>query len=168
MEHKTVGATTAATDAGEFSALAATYSVDRVGDAIRPGAFQATIERWRSSGKRVPLHWNHRGEAENVIGYIDPATMRETDEGLYIEGKLDLEASAVAREAWRSMKNEAVALSFGYKVDDERERADGTSELIALDLYEISMVAAPANPDTRFLSLKSVERRPVQIASFEC
>jgi phage head maturation protease len=45
-------------------------------------------------------------------------------------------------------------------------------ELLELDLYEISVVAAPANADTRFLSLKSTDRLsvskpPLKIASFD-
>ena len=62
----------------------------------------------------MPVHWAHRGEAHNVIGSIDPATMREVASlGLYVEGKLDLEHSGVARQAWRSMKDNRVGLSFG-------------------------------------------------------
>jgi hypothetical protein len=47
------------TELGEFSAIAAAYSIDRDGDQIVRGAFRKTIDRWRSSGKRIPLHWNH-------------------------------------------------------------------------------------------------------------
>ncbi|HYN19130.1 MAG TPA: HK97 family phage prohead protease, partial [Actinomycetes bacterium] len=113
LEHKAVEAQThVANELGEFSAFAATYDVDRVQDRIRFGAFEQTITRWQASGKRVPLHWEHRGEARNVIGSADPARMREVAGlGLYVEGKLDLEDSEVAREAWRSMKDNRVGLS---------------------------------------------------------
>ena len=116
LEHKVAEAATRATsDLGEFAAIAATYDVDRVNDRIRFGAFENTIARWQQSGKRVPLHWDHRGEASNVIGSVDPATMQEeAGLGLYVEGKLDLDDSQVAREAWRSMRDDRVSLSFGY------------------------------------------------------
>jgi phage head maturation protease len=71
-----------------------------------------------------------------------------------VKGKLDLQHSEVAREAWRSMKNEAVALSFGYMTVNSRKRGD-TTELIELDLYEISITPTPANPHTRILEMKS-------------
>ena len=89
-----------------------------------------------------------------MIGWIDPAGMRETDEGLLVKGQLDLQDSETAREAWRSMKNNAVSLSFGYMISKSRDREDGIRELLGVDLFEISIVPHPANEDTRFLELK--------------
>jgi HK97 family phage prohead protease len=154
MLHKTVKATATTTDQGEFTAIAASYSVDRVNERIIPGAFEKTLMAWRTSGKNIPLHWDHQGEASNVIGYIDPAAAQETDQGLYVEGRVDLENSDTAREAWRSMKNNSVALSFGY-LPKTRKGKDGVTEITEIDLFEISIVPAPANPDTKLLSLKS-------------
>jgi uncharacterized protein len=144
------------TDLGEFTAIAAAYTADRVNDQIVPGAFAKTIERWRASGKVIPLHWNHSGAAADIIGVVDPASLRETNAGLYVEGKLDLEGSMVAREAWRSMKANAMSLSFGYTVDRQRRRSDGINELQEIDLFEVSIVPGPANFDTRVLSTKKV------------
>jgi hypothetical protein len=53
------------------------------------------------------------------------------------------------------MKNNAVSLSFGYLVTKSRDREDGIRELLGIDLFEISIVPAPANPETRVLSMKS-------------
>ena len=147
-------------DLGEFTAIAAAYKIDRVKDRIVPGAFEKTIGQWRASGKRIPLHWDHRGDAANVIGSIVPAATREVEHGLYVEGKLDLQDSEVARQAWRSMKNNAVSLSFGYAALKTRKR-DGINDLLELDLFEVSIVPHPANPDTRVLSMKAAvaERR---------
>jgi uncharacterized protein len=161
MQHLVVkAAVPQVTDRGEFSAIAAAYTVDRVKDRIVPGAFEKTIAQWQASGKRIPLHWDHRGDAANVIGSIDPAGTREVDLGLYVEGKLDLHDSEVAREAWRSMKNDAVSLSFGYVTLKARKRS-GVNDLLELDLFEVSIVPHPANPDTRVLSMKAAvaERR---------
>lgn len=146
---------TTTTDAGEFVALAAAYSIDRAGDRIVPGAFAKSIDRWQASGKSVPLHWNHQGEPEDIIGAIDPATMEETELGLKVAGKVDLDGSEKGREAWRSMKAGTMSLSFGYMVVAEKQ-ADDANELHELDLFEISVVPGPANADTRFLSLKSM------------
>jgi uncharacterized protein len=161
VEHLTVKAVATATELGEFTAIAATYDIDRAKDQIIPGAFEKTIARWRASGKYLPVHWNHSGAAADIIGAIDPAAMREIpDEGLYVEGKLDLQDSEVAREAWRSMKNDAVSLSFGYVALKTCDRG-GINDLLELDLFEVSIVPHPANPDTRVLSMKAavVERR---------
>jgi hypothetical protein len=69
LEHKRVDANArATTELGEFSAIAAAYSVDHQGDEIVPGAFAKTIDAWRESGKQIPLHWNHRARAEDSSG----------------------------------------------------------------------------------------------------
>jgi Caudovirus prohead serine protease len=80
--------------------------------------------------------------------------MSETDAGLYVEGQLDLEDSEQAREVWRLVKRNAVGLSFGYLVTKSRKRSDGVTELIELDLFEISLTGAPVNQDARILSTK--------------
>lgn len=156
MNRKTLQAkATTTTDAGEFVALAATYSLDRAGDRIVPGAFAKSIERWQASGKQVPLHWNHQGEPDDIIGTVDPASMEETELGLKVAGRLDLDNSEKAQEAWRAMKTGSMSLSFGYMVVAEKQ-ADDANELHELDLFEVSVVPGPANADTRFLSLKSM------------
>jgi hypothetical protein len=91
LQHKTIkAASRASTELGEFSAIAAAWSIDRDGDQIVRGAFGRTIERWQASGKRIPLHWNHSPVPKDIIGSVDPASMREIDDGLFTRGKLDL------------------------------------------------------------------------------
>ena len=106
---------------------------------------------------RDPCPLGASGDAEHVIGSVDPHSVREIADGLYVKGKLDLEGSAVAREAWRLVKARTVALSFGYLTTDAVKRPDGIQELRELDLYEISLTPAAANPDTRILSFKSTD-----------
>lgn len=161
MDHKTleVKATTT-TDLGEFTALAAAYTLDRMGERIVPGAFKGTIEAHRARDKSIPLHWDHSAAAEDIIGTVDPADMRETEDGLEVKGQLDLEESSVAKDAWRLMKKNAVGLSFGYMVLEDRKGADGVRELTAVDLFEITITPAPANPDTRFMDLKNIAGIP--------
>lgn len=158
MLRKTLEAKATTTELGEFTAIAAAYSVDRGNERIVPGAFAKTIAAWKVSGKQIPLHWDHSGDPKDIIGVVDPSSLEEVDAGLMVAGKLDLEGSAVAKEAWRAMKSGAMALSFGYMVTDGAEGEDGVYELKAIDLFEISVTPAPMNPDTRFLSLKSATR----------
>jgi HK97 family phage prohead protease len=155
MLHKEVLTDATVTDLGYFEAIAAAYTVDRQNELIVKGAFEDSITAWKHQGRPVPIHWNHQGSAENVIGSVDPQTMVEVDEGLVVEGQLDLETSEVAREAWRSMKAGRIALSFGYVVTSDFKREDGVRELLGVDLYEISLTPSPANPDTRITSMKS-------------
>lgn len=82
------------TDLGEFEAIAATYDIDRVKDQIVFGAFAKTIAAWRRSGKRLPVHWNNSGASADIIGAVNPATMREIrGKGLFVKGRLDLQDS---------------------------------------------------------------------------
>jgi hypothetical protein len=69
MLHKTASAEAVITDQGAFTALAATWDLDRQGDRIQRGAFANTIRRWRSSNKAIPLHWDHSGDPGNIIGH---------------------------------------------------------------------------------------------------
>lgn len=131
-------------------------------DRIRFGAFEKTIAEWQASGKRVPLHWEHRGEAKNVIGSADPTRMREVAGlGLYVEGKLDLDDSAVAREAWGSMMDNRVGLSFGY-MTVKSQRRDAINDLLELDLYEISLARTdqPSDADPRDEVGRHLRARP--------
>jgi HK97 family phage prohead protease len=153
---KTTTAPVIAEELGEFEAIAAGYGIDRQNEQIRPGAFARTIEAWQRSGKRIPLQWHHDPAPESIIGSVDPASMRETADGLLVSGKLDITDSARAAEAWRSVKSRAVSLSFGFMVVQSHERKDGVTELTELDLFEITLTPAPANPETRVLSTKSV------------
>jgi len=58
---------------------------------------------------------------------------------------------------WRLAKSGTLGFSFGYLTTDEYKRPDGTREIRGLDLFEISIVAAPANQDTRVLSTKALD-----------
>jgi phage head maturation protease len=80
--------------------------------------------------------------------------MEETDAGLVVSGKVDLDTER-GRDVWRSVKSNRVSFSFGLMVTDSVMRDDGVRELRAVDLYEISVTPTPANSDTRVLGWKS-------------
>lgn len=147
---------TVATEAGQFTAIAAAYTIDRDKEFIRPGAFANTIKAWQGRNKPIPLHWAHQGDPESIIGAVDPGQMEETDDGLFVAGKVDLESEKGA-EAWRLVKSGTVGLSFGFLGQMGEKSEDGTREIVEIDLFEVSLTPAPANPDTRILSWKSVE-----------
>jgi HK97 family phage prohead protease len=158
MEHLTVKAVATATDLGWFTAIAAVFgNVDRDGDRIIKGAFAASIDAWQRTGRTVPLHWNHSPDPDDIVGHVVPGSMVETDRGLVVEGQLDLEGSERARKAWRAMKTGSIGLSFGYLTQKHRKAADGANELLAIDLFEISLTPGPSNPSTAVLSMKSAD-----------
>jgi uncharacterized protein len=141
--------------AGRLHRLVSTYEKDRGGDLVQPGAFGPTISRWKASGRPIPLHWNHQSsDPADIIGTVDPGSMRETAKGLVVEGELDLKNSARTTEAWRLVKADSVGVSFGYTAETERLE-DGTRLLTSVDLFEVSLTPAPMNPDARVLDWKS-------------
>jgi HK97 family phage prohead protease len=157
MEQKTLQAQTqATTDLGEFEAIAAAWTPDREKDVIHRGAFAGTIRQWRRSGKRLPLHWDHKGDPDKIIGHIDPLSMQERPDGLYVKGQVDLEGSQLGREAWRLIKSGVVGLSFGYLPTQAKARSGGGRDLHELDMFEVSITPAPMHPDTRILSTKGL------------
>jgi HK97 family phage prohead protease len=155
MEHLAVKAAVTETEQGSFSAIAAAWTRDRTNERIVRGAFRDTIQRWKDAGRDVPLVWDHSRNAHDIIGSIDSSSMQEQAAGLYVEGRLDLEDSELAREAWRSVKRGRVSLSFGYLTEGEREGRDGIKELTQLDLMEVTLTSVPANADARILGFKS-------------
>jgi hypothetical protein len=65
FDHKTVKATTrAGTDLGEFTAIAAAYTLDRDRERIVRGAFEKSLAAWRERDRLIPLHWSHLGDPQ--------------------------------------------------------------------------------------------------------
>ena len=158
MEHLTTKATATVVEEelGEVRLLASTYELDRGGDVIQRGAFKETIQKWQRSGRSIPVHWDHRGDPEDIIGRADPATMREQADGLVIEARLDLAESKRAREVWRLVKADTLGVSFGY-MSEHTDAPDGTRLLHRVDLFEVSLTPAPMNPGARVLDWKAAE-----------
>ncbi|WP_348769811.1 HK97 family phage prohead protease [Sphingopyxis sp. PAMC25046] len=116
--------------------------VDRGGDVVRAGAFAASLKE----GRAVPLLWQHRPGA--VIGAIE--TLAEDARGLRVVARVThpTAAALVARGA-------LTGLSFGYRV--RAARGTGPRELTALDLAEVSLVAAPMQPLARVIAVDLVK-----------
>jgi Escherichia/Staphylococcus phage prohead protease len=154
MLHMTKAATITETDQGLFSAVVSTYDLDRQGDRVAPGAFRRTIAEWKSTGRMLPLHWDHGSQPEDIVGQVDPASMEESRAGLTVKGKVDLE-TARGREAWRLLRANNVGFSFGYLPTQSHEQ-DGVRILDEVDIFEVTITASPANNRTRVIDLKSL------------
>lgn len=148
---------TEVTAPGSFVALVSTFSLDRQGEQVVPGAFEATLKRWRDSGQMIPVLADHDGVIGAVVGSIDPRLSGETDQGLEAAGVLDTSTELGAR-VYSLIKAGTLSWSIGYTVPEGgRRRAGKVTELTEIDLVEVSIVATPANRDARTLSIK--ERR---------
>lgn len=144
----------AADNLGEFEALVSVFNnVDLGGDRVLPGAFTKSLEQWSSSGDPIPVIWNHQWD--NPLAHIGKVgTATETDEGLLVKGKLDLDNSFAAQVHRLLSERRVKELSFGYNVVDG-EQKDGAFNLKELDLIEVGPTLKGMNPATQLLAVKS-------------
>jgi len=146
-------------DNGTITGYAATFirEPDSYGDVIAKGAFAESIERIKAEGKAIPLLWNHdSGDLKSYIGTV--TDLEEDDHGLLFTAGFDAtERAQRAREL--ASDGRLCKFSFAYQILDQGTVTleDGTeaNELRKLDLYEVSLVMYPANPDTSVVEVKS-------------
>jgi len=142
---------------GEFSGYASVFDkMDWYGDVVRKGAFTQTIASWKSKGKLPPLLWQHKS-AEPIGSHLD---MYEDDKGLFVVGKLLIEAIEKAREAYALLKADVISgMSIGFNIAAGGQNYDGKTNvwnLTELDLWENSLVTFPANEDAQVENVKTI------------
>lgn len=116
-----------------FAGYAALFDIaDADRDTIRKGAFRQSLASRRSP---VPLLWQHR--PSEPIGFIEKTL--EDHRGLRVIGRLE---NTISRAASMLRRGEVSGLSFGYRAKEKRHGASGR-ELLAVDLFEVSLVTHP-------------------------
>ncbi|MCH5644370.1 HK97 family phage prohead protease [Gordonia sp. ABSL49_1] len=149
---------TAGLDEGVFEGIASAFdNVDSVGDIVRRGAFAKALK----ADQVTPLIWEH--QASSPLAYVgEVIEARETDEGLAIKGRFDLDTNQGAA-AYRQVKGRRVTgLSIGYYVNRSTKNAAGNTELLDLDLLEVSLVARGANDRALVTNVKSRSTAPTR------
>lgn len=149
---------TAGLDEGVFEGIASAFdNVDSVGDIVRRGAFAKALK----ADLVTPLIWEH--QASSPLAYVgEVIEARETDEGLAIKGRFDLDTDQGAA-AYRQVKGRRVTgLSIGYYVNRSTKNAEGNTELLDLDLLEVSLVARGANDRALVTNVKSRSTAPTR------
>lgn len=149
-------------DGGVFEAIVATYDVDSYGDKIVPGAFAGTLADWAAKGDPIPVIWSHMShDPEAHIGVVELA--EERAEGLWVRGRLDLDAPKAA-QAYRLLKGRRVTqFSFAYDVKAGAPGVhDGSPvfELHQLDLFEVGPCLIGVNQQTELLAVKAAGPLP--------
>ncbi len=142
---------------GIFEAIVAVFgNVDRAGDRIMPGAFAKSLARWQEKGRPIPVIFAH--EWDNLDAHIgEVLEAKETDEGLYIKGQLEMDEPFAAR-VWKKMTKGTLAeFSFAYDELDSalvKENGEYVNELRELELFEVGPCLVGMNPDTQLLGVK--------------
>lgn len=140
---------------GNFEGYGSVFNVkDQGGDIVVPGAFSASLKRWKESGRVVPVLWQHQTK-EPIGAWPD---LSEDDHGLLGKANLWLEEAPYARLAHKGMQSKTITgLSIGYRVKRaEFDKKAGAKMLHELDLAEISVVTDPMNDNARVASVKSL------------
>ena len=133
-----------------ITGYASTFDVDRVRDRVAPGAFSKSLKA--RPPKRVRMLWNH--DPSEVIGVW--TDLQEDAKGLKATGQLITE-TARGREVHALLKAGAVeGLSIGFLTKDSSyDRTQKVRTIKEADLFEISVVAFPANEAATLTSVKS-------------
>lgn len=140
---------------GTFSGIASAVGVtDRHGEVIEKGAFDAGLA---AKGTRYTLLWQHA--PSQPIGVIDVSTDARGD--LVAKGEINLETQ-LGREAHALLKQGAInAMSIGFNIPAGAMKWDEDAKVVrilAVDLWEVSLVTFPANPAALVDGVKQLDQ----------
>jgi HK97 family phage prohead protease len=140
-------------ETGVFAGLASSYSVDRHGEKILPGAFQKTLQAFNAGRQRIAVL--HQHDPQQPIGAITSAN--ETDEGLAVEGTIVLGAPVADRDHQLLLAG-AAGLSVGFAANDADvvRDAQGVKAYRSVDLMEVSIVGVPSNRESFPITVRSL------------
>lgn len=150
----------ALSDDGSFEGYGAVFgNVDSYGEVVAKGAFKASLAEHRARGTLPAMLWQH--DPRSPIGVY--AEMREDSTGLYVKGQLALETER-GSEAHVLLRMKALnGLSIGFvpsKWEWDEER--GIRTLTQIDLWEVSLVTFPANPEARVSGVKAADIKTIR------
>jgi HK97 family phage prohead protease len=146
----------AISEAGTFSGYGSVFDVvDAYRDVVQPGAFSDSLAEWKAKGKLPKMLWQHRS-AEPIGVWTK---MEEDRHGLYVEGRILLDAGDTERRAYEHLRAGSVdGLSIGYDIPEGGgtwDTASGTYQLKRINLWEVSIVTFPANEDAQIDAVKA-------------
>lgn len=141
-------------EVGEFEAYGSAFGVkDLGGDIVLPGAFKKSLAAWAQKGALPALLWQHKQD-EPIGIYTE---MREDAYGLWMKGKLLVDADPLAKRAHAHMvAGSLTGFSIGYIAADwEYDSAKEAFLIKEADLWEVSLVTFPMNESARLQDVKT-------------
>ncbi|MEE8263264.1 MAG: HK97 family phage prohead protease [Gammaproteobacteria bacterium] len=122
-------------------------------DIIVKGAFAGTLGEHRARDRQIRMLFQHN--RSELIGGFPSELAREDGKGLFIVGHINLDTQT-GREAFSLMKQGVLEdMSIGFIILDS-EMQDGKQLIKEIKLFEISLVAEPANIEAQITAIKSV------------
>jgi HK97 family phage prohead protease len=147
---------------GTFSGYASRFGVVDLGrDLVLPGAFRDSLGSRGARG--IKLLFQH-DPSEPIGIWLE---LREDASGLFVRGRI-LPEIARGREVLALMRAGALdGLSIGFRAVEGRSDAKtGVRRLSKIDLWEISVVTFPMQPEARIAAVKSGFENPQLAAAF--
>jgi HK97 family phage prohead protease len=144
---------------GTFTGYASRFGIVDLGrDLVLPGAFRETLARRNTRG--IKLLFQH-DPAEPIGLWLE---LREDANGLFARGRI-LPEIARGREVLALMRAGALdGLSIGFRtVEGRTDPRTGIRKLSKIDLWEISVVTFPMQPEARIAAVKQIN--PVPLAA---
>lgn len=135
---------------GTFERYASLFHRQDLGyDVVMPGAFRESL------AKRIPrdIKMLFQHDPSQPVGLWD--NIYEDARGLFVRGRIMTDI-ARGREVLSMMRSGVIdGLSIGFKVEKaQREPHSRVRRLLKVDLWEISIVTFPMQPDARISTLK--------------
>jgi len=137
---------------GTFSGYASLFGIEDLShDIVERGAFSASLKRRGPDG--VKMLYQH-DPAEPIGKWT---SIRETPKGLFVVGRL-MTNLARGREVLDLMREGVVdGLSIGFRtIKGHTDKKSGIRRLNEIDLWEISVVTFPMQPDARVTAVKGL------------
>ncbi len=142
-------------ETGEFTGYGSVFgNKDSYGDIIIKGAFAKSLASWQAKGGFPAMLWQH--DMHEPIGVY--TKMEEDENGLYVEGRLLIDADPLAKRAHAHMKAGSLSgLSIGFICDLMEYSGELDAYILKqIDLWEVSLVTFPANAEARVGNVKSI------------
>jgi HK97 family phage prohead protease len=136
---------------GSFAGYACLFgAIDMGRDVIERGAFARSLATRGASGIRMLF----QHDPAQPIGTWQ--TLREDARGLYCKGRLAIE-SGKGHDILELLRARAIdGLSIGFRpVRARRDATTGVRRIAEIDLWEISVVTFPMQPDARITAVKA-------------
>jgi uncharacterized protein len=130
---------------GVFTGYASLFGLrDQSGDIVMPGAFSQSVKRKAPTGIRMLFQHD---PAEPIGTWLD---IVETRRGLFVRGRIDPNVQR-GRELISLLDTGGIdGLSIGFRtVLAQKDRALNARKLMAIDLWEISLVTFPMQEEAR-------------------
>ncbi len=135
---------------GLFEGYASLFGKEDLGhDIVMPGAFRDTLTERGHSGVKMLFQHDPMQPIGNWL------KVQEDARGLYVRGRL-LTEIARAREVLALMRSGAIdGLSIGFRMVKGARDRFGVRRLQKIDLWEISVVTFPMQPEARITAMKA-------------